>query len=114
MQLLKEFDIEVYPQYTTGRSKLIVNSLEDIRTYSGLIPNLGVLELLDMHNIVKKVQSSNFNVIILTLCLSFFFQVSAMVEQIPLDDPLKCKNAKVWDQETVYSFLKKSCYFEGS
>ena len=36
-----------------------------------------------------------------------FFQVSAMVEQIPLDDPLKCKNAKVWDQETVYSFLKK-------
>ena len=37
-----------------------------------------------------------------------------MVDQIPLDDPLKCKNAEVWDQETVNSFLKKNCFFQGN
>ena len=56
MKLLKDFGIEVYPQCMTGRNKLIVNSLADIRSYTGLIPKFGILELIDMHNIMRKVK----------------------------------------------------------
>ena len=55
MKLLREFDIEVYSQYVEGKSKICVRSLSDIRSYSGLIPNLGIFELLDMNRILNKV-----------------------------------------------------------
>ena len=56
MQLLKDFGVEVYPQFMEGRNKLIIDNISDIRTYSGLIPKLGIFELLNLHRFLEKVR----------------------------------------------------------
>jgi len=55
MKLLQDFEVQVYPQYMEGKNKLIVDDLSDIRTYSGLIPKFGIVELLDMNRLIENV-----------------------------------------------------------
>ena len=56
MQLLKDFEIDVYPQYMDGKNKLVMFNLSDIRTYSGLIPRIGLGEILDTGRTLNKVE----------------------------------------------------------
>ena len=64
MELLEDFGVEVYPQYMEGNNKLIIDNLSDIRTYSGLIPKLGILELLDINRLMEKVRNCNCSYIL--------------------------------------------------
>ena len=69
MELLEDFGVEVYPQYMEGNNKLIIDNLSDIRTYSGLIPKLGILELLDINRLMEKVRNCNSSYIFSPSCL---------------------------------------------
>ena len=60
MQLLKDFDIEVYSQFAEGKNKLIIDDLSDIRTYSGDFPKFGIFEMLKMYRFFGKVRLGNF------------------------------------------------------
>lgn len=55
LKVLSDFEWEVYNQYSTGRKKLIIRDFSDIRSYAGLIPSMGPLELLEIDSMIKKV-----------------------------------------------------------
>ena len=87
MKALKDFGIEVYPQYNKGKGKLS-RGLNDIRTFSSVADMAGTLEGLDFARMIKKIDS--------------------MVSQVPVGNPLQCKYVKEWDNQTVQTFIDNS------
>nr|CAB3263380.1 probable flavin-containing monoamine oxidase A [Phallusia mammillata] len=90
LQLLEEFGLGTFPQFSDGEKKLMVYDASDIRKYNGLYPSLGVFELLDLHLIIKKVDK--------------------MAAQIPLSSPASTKLASKWDSITLQTFIDQSSH----
>nr|XP_002123175.1 probable flavin-containing monoamine oxidase A [Ciona intestinalis] len=94
MNLIKEFGLSTRPQFVEGRKKIALHSLENISTYSGLIPSIGIFELIDMDRTLKKMES--------------------MANKVDPDNPIKCPNAAAWDKITVQTFADQNFMFETS
>jgi len=54
MQLIKELDLLVYPQYTSG-TKLLQIATSKVSRYASEIPSLPLLALVDLHLFIRKV-----------------------------------------------------------
>lgn len=87
-ELLKEFDIPTYSQYVQGRN--IHDDGVGLFEYTGTIPNLPLLSLLDTH-----------------LTLS---SIDSLVRTIDLESDNLCPNAEYWDSITVHAYAKKKCW----
>lgn len=89
MNLLEELEVEIYDQWDTG-SKIMQNSDGIIKKYSGSLPPLWFLALLDMWWLIRKVEH---------LC-----------RQVPIDDPRKCLKAAEWDGMTLETWKHQTIW----
>ena len=55
MQLIKDLDLSVHPQYTSGTKLLQLNSGPRVSRYSSEIPSLPFFALIDLHLFMRKV-----------------------------------------------------------
>ncbi|XP_039251044.2 putative flavin-containing monoamine oxidase A [Styela clava] len=94
IEVLKEFGLEMYDQYSSGIKKLMIHDPTNIRSYSGLIPTLGPLELLEIHYMMNK--------------------VSKMCKKIDLDNITTDPNAMELDSMTLHSFVTEKCRNEAT
>lgn len=87
-ELAKECGINWYNTYNEGKNILDLN--KTIRTYTGLIPKMDVLSLINIDYVLKK--------------------LDRMAKRIPLDKPWLAPQAKTWDSLTLEAFVRKHCY----
>ncbi|XP_010892224.2 probable flavin-containing monoamine oxidase A isoform X2 [Esox lucius] len=93
MELIKEFGLEVYPQYTTGQKVHHVGGpVAKARTSSTTIPALSPLVLLDLLQLVWKID-----------------KLSATVS---VENPMKTPDAHKLDSMTLHSFIEKHAWTE--
>lgn len=86
--LAKEHGVEWYATYNEGKNILDLN--EKIRTYTGLIPKMDVLSLINVDLVLRRLES--------------------MAKSVPLESPWSAPNAKSWDSMTLEAFVRKHCY----
>jgi monoamine oxidase len=86
--LAKEYGINWYDTYNQGKNILDLNNT--IRTYSGLIPKMDVLSLINIDYVLKK--------------------LDRMARRVPLDKPWSIPQAKEWDSLTLEAWVRKHCY----
>ncbi len=86
--LAKEHGVEWYATYNEGKNILDLN--EKIRTYTGLIPKMDVLSLINVDLVLRRLES--------------------MAKSVPLESPWTSPNAKAWDSMTLETFVRKHCY----
>jgi len=55
MQLIKDLDLSVYPQYTSGTKLLQLSSGSKVSRYTSEIPSLPLFALIDLHLFMRKV-----------------------------------------------------------
>ena len=55
MQLIKDLELSVYPQYTTGAKLQQLNSSARVTSYTGKIPCLPFYALIDLYLFMHKV-----------------------------------------------------------
>ncbi|XP_034458880.1 amine oxidase [flavin-containing] A-like isoform X2 [Hippoglossus hippoglossus] len=88
MELIKELGLEVYPQFNTGRKVHHMGGPGGkIRTYRTSIPALSPLTLLDLTQLIRKIDK---------LCATVCVQ-----------DPSKTPNATELDSMTLHSYIEK-------
>ncbi|XP_055369450.1 probable flavin-containing monoamine oxidase A isoform X3 [Betta splendens] len=91
LQLITELGLETYPQYSTGRKVHHVGGPSArVRTYTTSIPALSPLVLLDLTQLVWKI-----NRLCATVCVQ---------------DPSKTPNAAGWDSVTLHSFIEQHAW----
>ncbi|XP_042869530.1 probable flavin-containing monoamine oxidase A [Penaeus japonicus] len=88
MDMLRELDLETYPQYTTGTKVMQIGLDNEVRTYSSDIPPLGSLRGLIEFQL-------------------FLWRVERMAAQTPIQDPYRSPHAKELDGHTVDTFARK-------
>ncbi|RYM33591.1 flavin monoamine oxidase family protein [Brumimicrobium glaciale] len=88
-ELCKELDLELYPTYNEGKIILYDNGKKTLMgSNNGALPKLNVFVLLGLGLTIKKVER--------------------LVEQIDLDEPWNHPKAKIWDGETLDSWIRKN------
>lgn len=87
MELVEEFDIEVYPQNVQGTKVMQVGPQDAIRTYTSEIPSIGSLSgLVEMQLLIN--------------------QVEALAKQVDIADPYSSPLAQQLDGQTVETLMK--------
>jgi monoamine oxidase len=86
--LAREYHIEWYETYNEGRNILDLNRV--IKTYTGLIPKMDILSLINIDLVLKKLDK--------------------LAKQIKLSNPWSTPQATTWDNMTLETFVRKHCY----
>lgn len=86
--LAKEYNVSWYGTYNEGKNILDLNKI--LRTYTGLIPKMNVISLVNIEFLLKKLDS--------------------LAKQISLSSPWSVPKAKYWDSITLETFVRKHCY----
>ncbi|CAK8685069.1 unnamed protein product [Clavelina lepadiformis] len=94
MKLLKELNLDVFPQYQSGYNRIVVHSLTDVRRFCGHLPPLNLLHLIDLHLMIRKIEK--------------------MVAMVSAENPLACRFAGEWDEQTLQTFVEKTCWFSSN
>ncbi|KAM4533220.1 putative flavin-containing monoamine oxidase A [Fundulus diaphanus] len=93
MELIKDLDLEVYPQFNAGKKVLHVGGpTSKVRVYQTSIPTLSPLVLLDFTQLVWK-----FDRLCKTVCIQ---------------DLLRTPNAAELDSMTLHSYVKQNAWTE--
>lgn len=93
MDLIQEFGLEVYTQYTTGKKVHHVGGPHaKVRTSSTSIPALSTLVLLDLSQLVWK--------------------IDRLSSTVSVEDPMKTPNAQELDSMTLHSYIEKHAWTE--
>lgn len=87
-ELAKEHGVEWYATYNEGRNILDLN--QRIRTYTGLIPKMDVLSLINVDFVLRRLEG--------------------MARTIPVEAPWTAPKAKVWDSVTLEAFVRRLCF----
>ncbi len=85
--LAKEHGVEWYETYNEGKNIIDLN--KTVRYYTGLIPKIDVVSLINIDYILKKMES--------------------MAKRIPLESPWNSSNAQAYDSITLEAFARKNC-----
>lgn len=88
MSLLDEMSVATHPQYLEG-----VNIHDDgkaLHTYTGTIPSISLLSLIDTHFTLRKMEK--------------------LVRTIDLNDPKLCPKAQQWDSISLFEFARKNSW----
>ena len=83
MELLKAMNMEVFKQYAIGTNVMMYKHPEDVRKYEGLIPSVGVLNLLNYALIETMVEIVCFTRGKLCLALVKRMKGSSFIETRP-------------------------------
>lgn len=86
--LAREYGVSWYPTFNEGKNILHLN--EKIRTYTGLIPRMDVLSLLNIDYVLRRLES--------------------MASSVPLEAPWKAPEAPRWDSISLEAFVRRHCY----
>lgn len=87
--LCKEFGLEVYPTYNTGKVIMYVNKKKTLMgSDKDSVPKLNVFVLLALDRAIKKVDK--------------------LMKGIDLEAPWNHPNSKLWDGETLESWIRKN------
>ncbi|KAK6315918.1 hypothetical protein J4Q44_G00134420 [Coregonus suidteri] len=93
MDLIQEFGLEVYTQYTTGKKVHHVGGPHaKVRTSSTSIPALSPLVLLDLSQLLR--------------------QIDRLIATVSVEDPMKTPNAQELDSMTLHSYIEKHAWTE--
>lgn len=85
----KEFDLEVYPTYNTGKIVMYNKGKKSLMgSHKNAIPKLNIFVLLSLDRTIKKLEK--------------------LMKEIDLKAPWKHPNAKLWDSETLASWISKN------
>ncbi|KAI8818331.1 uncharacterized protein EV422DRAFT_180527 [Fimicolochytrium jonesii] len=87
--LVKEFDLNLFPQYRTGSSVLELEPGK-LRTYTGDIPSISIPSLIDVQQGITRLES--------------------MCRKVPLDDPTKAKDAFAHDSITLAEWMRRNLW----
>jgi monoamine oxidase len=87
--LLSEYHLDTYPTYNEGKHTLDIQG--KLSYYTGLIPKVGLLSLLNLAFILEKLER--------------------MARKIQLQSPGKHPKSVEWDQQTLASFVQRHCRF---
>ncbi len=90
LELADKLKLKTYKQYEVGTSIMDTSAQQKPLIYSGLIPPLNPIALVDLQLVMWK--------------------IDAMAKEVPLDQPWNCKNAKEWDSKTIQSWLDQKCW----
>ncbi|CAH1793816.1 unnamed protein product [Owenia fusiformis] len=93
MNLIEELGLTIFRQFHNGK-KLMMLGDDKIRSYKNTIPSLSICALLDLNHFLQK--------------------VDYMCRQVPVDQPIKCKQAEAWDRMTLHSFMQKTLWTKGA
>jgi len=93
MELLKEMNMEVFKQYAIGTNVMMYKHPEDVRKYEGLIPSVGVLNLLNY----ALIETMIYN----------------MTSKVSTSSAFHCNQVLKWDSKTLQNFLDENNYFGG-
>ncbi len=86
--LCREYGTEWYETYNEGKNILDLNQV--IKTYTGLIPKMDVVSLINIDLVLKKLER--------------------MAKRIPLEAPWAASNASALDSISLEYFVRKNCY----
>ncbi|MBS1977329.1 MAG: FAD-dependent oxidoreductase [Bacteroidetes bacterium] len=87
-ELAKEYSVDWYETYNEGKNILDLN--KTLRHYTGLIPKMDVLSLLNIDFLLKKLER--------------------MAKSIPLESPWAAADAMSLDSISLEAFVQKHCY----
>lgn len=87
-ELAKEHNVSWYETYNEGKNILDLN--KKLRSYTGLIPKMDAVSLVNIDLALRKLES--------------------MARRVPLEAPWKAPKAGEWDNLTLESFVRKICY----
>lgn len=87
-RMVNMLGIETVKQHMNGKSVLLSNGTS--KSYSGIIPPLGVLGLIDLQ-----------------LAL---WDCDNKAATVPVDKPWTCPNAVEWDSMTVHTYMKSKLW----
>ncbi|TRY65436.1 hypothetical protein DNTS_008767, partial [Danionella cerebrum] len=88
MELIEEFGLEVYTQYTDGLKVHHVGGPDaKIKLFNSSIPNFSPLVLLDF--------------------LQFLRKIDKLTDSVSIDDPMSTPNAELYDGMTLHTFMEK-------
>jgi monoamine oxidase len=86
--LAREYDVDWYETYNAGKNILDLN--HRMKPYTGLIPKLDILSLINIDRVLKK--------------------LDRMARTIPLAAPWSATHAQEWDSLSLESFVRKNSY----
>lgn len=86
--LLEELHVDTYPQYLEGHN--IHDDGKTLHTYTGTIPSISLLSLVDTHFMLGKLDK--------------------LVRTIDLQDPQLCPKARQWDAVSLFEFGRKNAW----
>jgi monoamine oxidase len=86
--LAKEYNVEYYETYNEGKNIIDLN--KKLRSYTGLIPKMDVVSLINIDLALKKLES--------------------MAKQVPLEAPWTAPKAREWDSLSLEAYVRKICY----
>lgn len=87
-ELAREYGIAWYDTYNEGKNLLDLN--EKLRSYTGLIPKMDVVSLINIDFVLKKLER--------------------MARRISVDTPWSHPSAQHWDSLTLEAFVRKHCW----
>lgn len=90
--LAQQLGVKTFTSYNTGTHSLLLN--ERLRRYSGLIPQVDILSLLNLDYAIKK--------------------LNRLSKTISLEKPWQSQNAEMFDSQTLATFLDKNIYFSSA
>lgn len=86
--LVKEYGLSTYPTHDHGRHQVVLKG--KTKSYSGLIPKIGLVSILDMGRIIHKLER--------------------LAESIPQENPLLHPQANEFNTVTLGDFVKKNTF----
>lgn len=86
--LAKEYGVEWYATYNQGKNILHLN--QKISTYSGLIPKMDVVSLVNIDLVLRRLE--------------------AMAKSVPPEAPWTAPKASTWDSLSLEAYVRKHCY----
>lgn len=88
MELIREFGVEVYPQYTKGKKVHHMGGPRaKITTYTSSIPSYSPLVMLDF--------------------LQFLWRINRLTKTVSVEDPMSSPNAQLYDSMTLHSYMEQ-------
>nr|XP_023838784.1 amine oxidase [flavin-containing] B-like [Salvelinus alpinus] len=121
MDLIQEFGMEVYTQYTIGKKVHHVGGPHaKVRTSSTSIPALSTLVLLDLSQLVvaghnQATRYSNsvvFKPLLWDLQTFHNCVIDRLSSTVSVEDPMKTPNAQELDSMTIHSYIEKHAWTE--
>jgi monoamine oxidase len=89
-QLCREYNVSWYETYNRGTN--ILDLRNTLRTYTGLIPKMDAVSLLNIDLVLKKLER--------------------LARQVSLNEPWRTQQADLWDGMSLYTFIKRNCFTE--